>query len=178
MLVVDDDPMNVKLIVEALTLEQYVVESASSGREALDKIESWGPELVLLDYQMPGLSGLETLKVLRSRQNYVAAIFISANTEQELVVDCLGAGADDYIRKPFRFTELLARVKVRFRIKDLNDELQKANLRLKELSETTILPVCSTCARCTTASISSSGAPSDTIVMSPASCSTSITSRK
>ena len=135
-LVVDDDPMNVKLMVEALTLEKYVVESANSGREALDKIASWGPELVLLDYQMPGLNGLETLKMLRQRQNYVAAIFISANTEQELVVDCLGAGADDYIRKPFRFTELLARVKVRFRIKDLNDELQKANQRLKELSET------------------------------------------
>lgn len=135
-LVVDDDPMNVKLIVEALSLENYEVESASSGKEALEKIETWVPELVLLDYQMPGINGLETLRMLRKRQIYVAIIFISANTEQELVVDCLGEGADDYIRKPFRFTELLARVKVRFRIKDLNDELQKANARLKELSET------------------------------------------
>jgi diguanylate cyclase (GGDEF)-like protein len=135
-LVVDDDPMNVKLMVEALTLEQYAVESACSGKEALEKIGHWNPELVLLDYQMPGLNGLETLRQLRQRLNYVAVIFVSANTEQELVVDCLGDGADDYIRKPFRFTELLARVKVRFRIKDLNDELQRANARLKELSET------------------------------------------
>lgn len=135
-LVVDDDPLNLKLMVEALTIEKFNVEQAASGNEALDKIERWKPELVLLDYGMPGMSGLETLKMLRGKQNYVAVIFVSANTEQELIVDCLGAGADDYIRKPFRFGELVSRVKVRFRIKDLNDQLAAANAKLSELAVT------------------------------------------
>jgi two-component system, cell cycle response regulator len=135
-LVVDDDPLNLKLMAEALSVEKFSVEQASSGSLALEKIENWQPELVLLDYGMPGLSGLETLQMLRKKQNYVAVIFVSANTEQELIVDCLGAGADDYIRKPFRFGELVSRVKVRFRIKDLNDALQVANQKLSELAVT------------------------------------------
>ncbi len=135
-LVVDDDPLNLKLMVEALSVEKFKVEQASSGADALKKIEEFKPELILLDYGMPGMNGLETLQMLRGLQIYVAVIFVSANTEQELIVDCLGAGADDYIRKPFRFGELVSRVKVRFRIKDLNDQLQVANAKLKELSIT------------------------------------------
>lgn len=135
-LVVDDDPLNLKLMVEALSVEKFGVESASSGAQALEKIENWKPELVLLDYGMPGMSGLETLQMLRGKENYVAVIFVSANTEQELIVDCLGAGADDYVRKPFRFGELVSRVKVRFRIKDLNDQLAAANSKLAELAVT------------------------------------------
>ena len=135
-LIVDDEPLNLKLMAEALSVEKFAVEQASSGEMALEKIENWHPELVLLDYSMPGMNGLETLKMLRQKQNYVAVIIVSANTEQELVVDCLGGGADDYIRKPFRFAELISRVKVRFRIKDLNDQLQAANAKLQELAVT------------------------------------------
>jgi two-component system, cell cycle response regulator len=135
-LVVDDDPLNLKLMVEALNVEKFVVEQANSGKQALEKITAFQPELVLLDYGMPGMSGLETLQMLRGKENYVAVIFVSANTEQELIVDCLGAGADDYVRKPFRFGELVSRVKVRFRIKDLNDQLQIANNKLAELAVT------------------------------------------
>lgn len=135
-LVVDDDPLNLKLMAEALSVEKFDVQQASSGTLAVEKIENWHPELVLLDYGMPGMSGLETLQMLRSKKNYVAVIFVSANTEQELIVDCLGGGADDYIRKPFRFGELVSRVKVRFRIKDLNDQLQVANAKLQELAVT------------------------------------------
>ncbi len=135
-LIVDDEPLNLKLMAEALSVEKFAVEQASSGEMALEKIENWQPELVLLDYNMPGLNGLQTLQMLRSKQNYVAAIIVSANTDQELIVDCLGGGADDYIRKPFRFSELVSRVKVRFRIKDLYDQLQAANAKLQALSVT------------------------------------------
>jgi diguanylate cyclase (GGDEF)-like protein len=134
-LVVDDDISNLKLMVEALVLQKkYQVEQASSGAEALKKIQDGHPELILLDYSMPGMNGLETLKMLRSSKDYTAVIFCSANTEEDLVVECLKAGADDYIRKPFRFSELQSRVEVRFRIKDLNDELQIANQKLQELA--------------------------------------------
>ena len=135
-LIVDDDPMNLKLMFDALSMEQFEVAQAQSGAEAIEKIENWHPELVLFDYGMPGMNGLEALKMLRRRQNYVAVIFVSANTEQELIVDCLGAGADDYIRKTFRFSELVSRVRVRFRIKDLSDQLQAANAKLAELAVT------------------------------------------
>ncbi|MBY0370155.1 diguanylate cyclase [bacterium] len=135
-LIVDDDPLNLKLMSDALSVEKFEVERASSGAQAIEKIENWQPELVLFDYGMPGMSGLEALRMLRNRQNYVAVIFVSANTEQELIVDCLGAGADDYLRKPFHFSELLSRVKVRFRIKDLSDQLQAANAKLAELAVT------------------------------------------
>ena len=134
-LVVDDDSENRKLIVEALEMEKYAVESAASGTEALQKIEEWKPELVMLDYNMPGLSGLETLTLLRRKENYVAVVFVSANSDQNLVIDCLGSGADDYVKKPFNFGELLARIRVRFRNKDVHDELERANQKLKELAE-------------------------------------------
>ncbi len=134
-LVVDDDSENRNLIVEVLEAEKYEVQSAGSGQEALTKIQGWAPELVLLDYNMPGMSGLDTLTHLRKQQNYTAVIFVSANSDRELVVKCLGSGADDYIRKPFNAGELLARVLVRFRNKDVQDALASANARLLEMAE-------------------------------------------
>lgn len=134
-LVVDDDAENRNLIVEVLEAEKYEVQSAASGQEALTKIQSWTPELVLLDYNMPGMSGLDTLTHLRKQQNYTAVIFVSANSDRDLVVKCLGSGADDYIRKPFNAGELLARVLVRFRNKDVQDALAAANVKLLEMAE-------------------------------------------
>ena len=134
-LVVDDDSENRSLIVETLVGERYEVDSAESGQEAIQKIEDFKPELVMLDYNMPGLSGLETLNLLRKKEIYTAVIFVSANSDQKLVVNCLGAGADDYIRKPFNVGELLARIRVRFRNKDVYDELEVANRKLRELAE-------------------------------------------
>jgi two-component system, cell cycle response regulator len=89
--------------------------------------------LVLLDVNMPGLNGLETLAKLRVRSEYVSVIFVSANSRTEDIIRGLDAGADDYVCKPFQVLELLSRVRSQLRIKDLNDNLQKANARLKEL---------------------------------------------
>lgn len=134
-LVVDDDHENLKFLSEVLEAANYDVQTADSGASALQKIEEWNPELVLLDYTMPGLNGLETLHRLRQRQNYVAVIFVSGNASPELVIQCLGGGADDYILKPFDFGEMIARIRVRFRNKDVNDELEAANEKLKDLAE-------------------------------------------
>lgn len=132
---VDDNQENRELIREALENEGFQVHLASNGQEAVRVIKQVKPDLALLDYNMPGMSGLETLKTLRAQEDYTAVIFVSANTDSDLVSECLSAGADDYIRKPFRLAELVSRVKVRFRIKDLHDDLQAANARLKDLSE-------------------------------------------
>jgi diguanylate cyclase (GGDEF)-like protein len=82
---------------------------------------------------MPGISGIQTLKDLRAKKQYVSVMFISGNTDTESVIIGLDSGADDYIPKPFDPLELLARVRTQLRIKDLNDQLRLANEKLKEL---------------------------------------------
>ncbi len=132
-LVVDDDPQSVRIVTAALSFDGYQVESASSGQQALALMRSWDPHLVLLDVQMPGLNGLDTLEVLRTQQGYVSCLFVSGKSDVEDVIRGLDAGADDYVCKPFDVLELLARVRSQLRIKDLNDRLQAANAKLKEL---------------------------------------------
>jgi diguanylate cyclase (GGDEF)-like protein len=132
-LVVDDDDTNRALVGKALDYEGYVVRLAESGTEALKILNEWRPHLVLLDVNMPGLNGLETLAKLHARDEYVSVMFVSANSRTEDVVRGLDAGADDYVTKPFEVMALLARVRAQLRIKDLNDNLRRANERLKEL---------------------------------------------
>jgi two-component system, cell cycle response regulator len=134
-LVVDDDLENCKLIEEALLKEGFAVKTVISGKAALTSMEEWSPQLVLLDQDMPGLTGLETLRMFRKNHYDVDVMFISANLSPKMISDALEAGADDYIRKPFSFREMVSRVKVRFRIRDLRDDLQGANQKLFELSQ-------------------------------------------
>lgn len=134
-LAVDDDPESLKLIQKALEWQGYQAQGATSGREALEKITAWEPHLVLLDVSMPGLNGLETLTFLRGSPEYVSTIFVSAHSNPEDVIRGLDAGADDYICKPYNPMELLARIRTQLRIKDIRDELNRANARLKELVE-------------------------------------------
>ena len=132
-LVVDDDDINRELVGKALEFEGYQVRLAESGMAGLTVIQEWRPHLVLLDINMPGLDGFETLSRLRKQGEYVSVIFVSANSNSEYVIRGLDTGADDYIRKPFNPLEMLARVRSQLRNKDLNDSLKKANDRLKEL---------------------------------------------
>ncbi len=132
-LVVDDDDTNRMLVSKALEFEGYQVSQAESGAEGLKVIQEWQPHLVLLDVNMPGLNGLETLAKLRARDEYVSVMFVSANSRTEDVIRGLDSGADDYVCKPFEVLELLARVRSQLRIKDLHDSLKRANDRLKEL---------------------------------------------
>lgn len=114
----------------------FRVESAASGEEALNKIRHAAPDLVLLDYDMPGLGGLETLKILREREPYVWVIFVSTQNDPRVITRCLNTGADDYIRDPFEPLELLARVRAQLRMKEITDRLISANQKLRELADT------------------------------------------
>lgn len=137
LLVVDDDADSLAIIAEALRWEGYQVQTEISGQGALAAIRVWDPDLILLDVNMPGMNGLDALKDLRHKEEkYVSVMFISGNTSTEAVIAGLDAGADDYIPKPFDPLELLARVRTQLRIKDLNDQLLKANEKLKELVDT------------------------------------------
>jgi two-component system cell cycle response regulator len=132
-LIVDDDETSRKLVGKALEFEGYQVQMAEDGSKALERIKDWQPHLLLLDVNMPGLNGLETLAKVRLKDEYISVIFVSANSETEDVIRGLDAGADDYVKKPFEVLELLSRVRSQLRIKDLHDSLKRANDRLKEL---------------------------------------------
>lgn len=136
-LIVDDEASNVSILSQALEKEGYLTTSASDGKEALHKIKAWKPHLVLLDVNMPNLDGIAALKTLRAQkiESYVSVIFITGNSRVDEIALGLDSGADDYIVKPFRLQELLARVRTQLRIKDLNDQLTRANQRLAGLVE-------------------------------------------
>lgn len=132
-LIVDDDADSRLILKRFLTAGGYHVEIAENGQQAIEKIKTHDVDLVLLDINMPGISGYETLQFLRSREGYVAIIFISANTKVEDIMRGLDAGADDYIRKPFDIREVLSRVRAKLRIKDVQDQLTAANKKLAGL---------------------------------------------
>lgn len=134
-MVVDDDKDHLNFVKKTLEYEGYKVRTVDCGEKAIQAIEEALPDLLILDVNMPGISGLETLNLLRQKLSYVAVIFVSANDTSEDVVKGLDSGADDYIRKPFDIRELLSRVRAKLRVKDLNDQLRAANEKLKELIE-------------------------------------------
>lgn len=134
-LIVDDDSQISSLMTVILESCGYETSVASSGQEALLKIDEMRPHLVLLDINMPGLSGLETLEIVRQRDDYTSVVLVSGNSDTADVIAGLEAGADDYICKPFNPHELAARAKTQIRIKTLTDKLSVANRKLQELVE-------------------------------------------
>src|SRR5215470_16566441 len=136
-LVVDDMPVNVKLLADLLAVKGYAVVTAASGAEALEKIDKEQPSLVLLDVMMPGMSGYDACRKIR--QNPATAmlpvIMVTALDPTQERVKGIDAGADDFLTKPINQPELLARVKSLLRIKLLHDELAEWNRSLAQRVE-------------------------------------------
>ncbi len=108
-LVVDDDKSVRNLLRGLLTAEGYIVDEATDGPAALDRVTRVPPDLVLLDVMMPGQSGLDVLAVLRRTSNVPVVILTAKDDETDRVVG-LRLGADDYVVKPFSNAELTARL--------------------------------------------------------------------
>jgi DNA-binding NtrC family response regulator len=100
-LIVDDEPSNRNILGQELAHEGYSVLAASDGREALRKVESAHPDLIILDYMMPDLSGLEVLQELRKRENDTPVVMITAYGTMERAVEAMKEGAYDFITRPF-----------------------------------------------------------------------------
>jgi len=118
-LVVDDLIDNLLLLQTVLEAEAYEVETADGGRSAISKVESNPPDLILLDVMMPDMNGYEVIRQLRQNQDipYIPILLVTAHEEPK-AVDGLNVGANDFIRKPIDFDELLARVKAFLQLRD------------------------------------------------------------
>ncbi len=113
-LIVDDEPQIRRVMRTTLSSNGYSVIEARSGEEALEIMRKERPELVLLDVNMPGMSGLEVCREIRD-QSEVAIIMLTVRNSEHDKVLALDAGADDYVVKPFSIEELLARIRAALR---------------------------------------------------------------
>ena len=100
-LIVDDEPFNLDLLEQELTDRGFAIERARDGAETLQKIEALRPDLVLLDYMMPGMSGLDVLRELRNSESDVPVVVMTAHGSIEVAVEAMKLGAYDFIVKPF-----------------------------------------------------------------------------
>jgi diguanylate cyclase (GGDEF)-like protein len=138
-LVADDSRIYRKLVEDTLSEKQYSLLFAKSGREAIDLFSEHQPSVVITDWMMPDLSGIELCEHIRnhsSQASYTYLIILTGITEKDKLVKGLAAGADDYLTKPFHSDELLARVGVGHRIVELHRQLEAKNLLLEELALT------------------------------------------
>ena len=137
-LVVDDSAVGRKLVEHALSDESYSLLFAKSGREALDIFAQHSPSIVITDWMMPDLSGLELCERIRKdgQNGYTYIILLTSMTDKDSVVKGLAAGADDYLTKPFDAGELLARIGVGRRNIELHRQIEAKNRELEETART------------------------------------------
>ncbi len=168
LLVVDDKPANLRLLSRILAGEGYKVQPALNGQQALSTAYTEPPDLILLDLMMPEMDGYTVAAQLKAdpRTQEIPIIFISALDAVDSIVQAFAAGGVDYILKPFRPAEVLARVQTHLALRALQRELQQINLELAhrnaeleirnaELQEALtaiktlsgIIPICAWCGR-------------------------------
>jgi CheY-like chemotaxis protein len=151
-LIVDDLPRNLQVLALLLSKAGYRVSMAMDGVQALEMVRVEAPDLVLLDVMMSGMDGLEVCRVLKadSRLREIPVIFLTAKAELEDLQEGFRLGAVDYVTKPFRGGELLARVATHVSLKlalererDLRRSLEETLAQVKTLSG--LLPICARC---------------------------------
>ena len=133
-LVVDDTPHNVKLLADLLAVKGYAVATAVNGEEALVKVASEQPDLILLDIMMPGLSGYDVCQRLRAdpKTALLPIVLVTSLDPQQERIKGIEAGADDFLAKPINQPELFARVRSLLRVKSLQDEVHRQAAVLRD----------------------------------------------
>ncbi|MEC4806645.1 MAG: EAL domain-containing protein [Jaaginema sp. PMC 1080.18] len=132
-LIVDDIAANVRLLAELLTKNDYKVRGVTNGTAALKAIEAQPPDLVLLDINMPNISGYEVCKTLKAdvKTNHIVVIFISALDEVLDKVEAFNVGGSDYITKPFDVAEILVRIENQLGLQAAKAEIRQLNRELE-----------------------------------------------
>ena len=146
-LVVDDIPSNVKLLEAKLAAEYFEVITATNGEQALARVVSDDPDIVLLDVMMPGMDGFEVCRQIKSnsKTTHIPIVMVTALDQPSDRVTGLDAGADDFLTKPVDDTALFARVRSLVRLKMMTDELRMReetgqSMGLTDASETMFDP--------------------------------------
>ena len=137
-LVAEDDPIARKILEKTLTKEGHEVVSVENGRKAFDLFKERFFPIILTDWMMPEMDGIELCKAVRNHQasGYVFVIILTSKDSKDDIVTGLNSGADDYVNKPFNPAELKARIKTCLRILDLERSLKEANENIRILSIT------------------------------------------
>ena len=134
-LVVDDDPLTLKMLVRTLTSAGYSCRSCENGLTAWKELKSHPPSLVLLDLEMPELDGAQLVRRLRADKNpaiaQIPTIMLTGHSDEQSEVLCLEAGADDFVTKPINTTVLRARIETQLRLRSMRDQLRAQNKELE-----------------------------------------------
>ena len=133
--IIEDETSIIQLVQHKLEKEGFVVSSSTNGNDGLKELKKFEPNLLLLDWMLPDLSGIDVCKSLRRDKNFknLPIIMLTAKGEEEDKVKGLESGVDDYITKPFGFNELMARIKALLRRSDpktVSDDLIFEDLKL------------------------------------------------
>src|SRR5512143_557975 len=110
-LIVDDEKDILAVTAAMLARENFVTLSAANGREALDKVLESGPDLVLLDYMMPGMNGLDVLKEIKKVRPETEVVIVTGRGSESTAADSIKLGAADYVSKPFERQALVSTIK-------------------------------------------------------------------
>jgi len=136
-LVVDDDPKLLAMVRRTLSYEGFAVQTATNGKEALDKLAGQSFDVMVLDWLMPEINGIDVARYLRDMDNEIPILMLTARDTVPDRVKGLDSGADDYLVKPFAPTELLARLRALVRRSNLgggDEPLAYADLSLNPLT--------------------------------------------
>ena len=125
-LIIEDEPGIYTFLQEGLTDEGYDTLVATDGSDALRDFADWRPDLVLLDWMLPTMDGIEVCRSIRETDVTTPVLFLTAKDGVEDTIKGLRTGANDYIKKPFSFDELLERIKIHFR----NRQTVSAHVRI------------------------------------------------
>lgn len=133
-LIVDDEPRNVRILEGILAPMKYNLKKAANGIEALKQIEKELPDIILLDVMMPGISGFEVCRTLKSQPEtqLIPIVLVTSLSDKDSKITGIDSSADDFITKPVDPIELRARVKSLLRIKFLYDKLEEKNVELQK----------------------------------------------
>lgn len=129
-LIIEDEPSIYNFLRQGLEEEGYIISIATDGRKGLELFEEKIPDLILLDWLLPKMNGIDVCKTIRSKDTVIPILFLTAKDTVQETIEGLQSGANDYIRKPFSFEELLERIKIHFRNTKKYECLKLGNIHL------------------------------------------------
>jgi DNA-binding response OmpR family regulator len=132
LLIVEDEVGISNFLKQGLEEEDYTISTVTNGLDAIEIVSNATIDLILLDWMLPKMSGLEVCKHIRTQGNNVPIIFLTAKDTVQETIEGLKAGANDYIKKPFSFEELLERIKIHFRNRNEEIILKLGNITLQK----------------------------------------------